>query len=300
MTLRTNPWCYTDFSSLTNLSIVASDALLDYEADFTPLRLRYDGKFGGGEDARGGLLTEAEMRSAAADFADVPESELRELLDYEGTDGRRCYQVGGRELCVSRAGVESLSCSRLVWEEKLDMDQARRTAEDFLRQRGFGETELLAEEQSACLALFRYARVQDEVLCPDCVLRIAIALDDGSVYFFDASAYRPEPSLMSWPVDEGGARAASVERRVAGLRRLAARSRDGREDERAHEDRKADRYHRRRRAGLDGEDRRMLGDDVLLHQVVCPRQAADLENLIRQGDGNEIDEHVPEHGRVLH
>ncbi len=205
-----------------------SDALLDYEADFTPLRLRYDGKFGGGEDARGGLLTEAEMRSAAADFAGVPESELRELLDYEGADGRRCYQVGDRELCVSRAGVESLSCSRLVWEEKLDMDRARRAAEDFLRQRGFGETELLAEEQSACLALFRYARVQDEVLCPDCVLRIAIALDDGSVYFFDASAYRPEPVSMSWPVDEDGARAALPEGlEAAAVRRMLLRSAGG-------------------------------------------------------------------------
>ena len=30
MTLRTNPWRYTDFSSLTNLRIVASDAFLDY------------------------------------------------------------------------------------------------------------------------------------------------------------------------------------------------------------------------------------------------------------------------------
>ena len=30
MTLRTNPWYYEDFSSLTNLKIVASDAFLDY------------------------------------------------------------------------------------------------------------------------------------------------------------------------------------------------------------------------------------------------------------------------------
>lgn len=30
MTLRTNPWRYTDFSSLTNLRIVVSDALMDY------------------------------------------------------------------------------------------------------------------------------------------------------------------------------------------------------------------------------------------------------------------------------
>ena len=185
-----------------------SGKLLAYEAEFSPLHLRYDGKFGAEEPDRGGLLTAAEMLSAAADFAGVDESELQELPEYQSADGLRCYQAGDRQLCVGRAGVESMSCSRLVSEETLDLDAARQAAEGFLQEKGYGETELLEEAQSACLALFRYARVRDGVLCPDCVLRLAVALDDGSVYSFDASAYDPEPPSLSWPLDETAARAA--------------------------------------------------------------------------------------------
>ena len=189
-----------------------SQELLAYEKDFSPAVLRYDGKFGAEpQEPRGGQLSEAEMRAAAADFAGVPESELQPLLDYEGEEGRRCYQAGDRQICVSRAGVESMSCSRLVWEEKLDLAQARQAAEDFLREHGYENVTLRQEEQRACLALFSFAREQDGALCPDCVLRLGVALDDGSIQSFDASAYDPEPIPVSWPLEEDSARAALPE-----------------------------------------------------------------------------------------
>lgn len=189
-----------------------SQELLAYEKDFSPAVLRYDGKYGAEpQEKNEGILSEAEMRSAAADFAGVPESELQPLLEYEGEEGRRCYQAGDRQICVGSAGVESMSCSRLVYEETLDMAQARQAAQEFLQSRGFASLQLQKEAQSACLALFSFAREQDGALCPDCVLRVGVALDDGSIHSFDASAYDPEPIPVSWPLDEDSARSALPE-----------------------------------------------------------------------------------------
>lgn len=189
-----------------------SGELLRYEAGFAPISLQYDGAYSDREETRsGGLLTEAEMLAAAADFAGVPESELRQEALYENANGRRCYRTGDVWLCVGRSGVESMSCSRLVGEETLSMDQARQAAKDFLLARGYSETELLEEAQSACLAQFTFARVQDGALCPDSVLRLSIALDDGTVYSFDAADYDARPLEVTWTLEEESARAALPE-----------------------------------------------------------------------------------------
>ena len=59
--------------------------------------------------------------------------------------------------------------------------------------------------------LFSFVREQDGALCPDSVLRLGIALDDGSLYSYDATAFDPEPVSVSWTVDEETARAALPE-----------------------------------------------------------------------------------------
>ena len=180
-----------------------------YEAGFSLTPLRYDGQYSAAAAKKsGGLLTEEEMLRAAAEFLGEEESALTPLPEQAGPDGRRCYRAGDRLLIVGRAGVESLSCGRLVFEEKLDMPQAREAAERFLERRGYGELELLSARQEACLALFTFARIQDGALCPDCVLRLTISLEDGALLSFDASDYSPEPLPVSWSLDEDAARAA--------------------------------------------------------------------------------------------
>ena len=189
-----------------------SGELLAYEKDFTSPELRYDGKYGGEPEKKsGGLLTEREMLSAAADFAGVAPEELQMEYQFEGTEGRRCYRAGDRFLSVGRAGVESMSCDRIVYEEKLSAQEALQAAEDFLQARGYGELQLLEQSQSGCIAQFRFVREQDGALCPDSALRLAIALDDGSLYSFDAADFDPEPVETHWTVDEETARAALPE-----------------------------------------------------------------------------------------
>jgi hypothetical protein len=189
-----------------------SGELLAYEADFTPLELRYDGKYGGEPEKKsGGLLTEREMLAAAADFAGVAPEALQMEYQFEGTDGRRCYRTEDRWLCVGRAGVESMSCDRVVYEENLSVEEALQAAEDFLQARGYGELRLREQGQSGCIARFSFVREQDGALCPDSTLRLSIALDDGSLYSFDAADFDPEPVEVSWAVDEDTARTALPE-----------------------------------------------------------------------------------------
>ncbi len=186
-----------------------SGELKRYEGSFAPVELRYDGIYGAEEQKKsGGLLTEGEMLAAAAAFAGLPEEAL--TLDYQAEDGegRRCYRTEDLWISVGRGGVESYSSSRLVPEASLSMDEARERAELFLRSHGFEDLSLLEQAQSACLALFSYVREQDGVLCPEDPLRLSIALDDGSLYSFDATKFDPEPIQVTWAVEEDGAREA--------------------------------------------------------------------------------------------
>ena len=186
-----------------------STRLLSYEADFAPLRFSYDGQFSEKTQEKShGLLTEDEMKAAAAEFAGLSPEELQEEYRYEGTDGRLCFRAGDRYLCVSRGGVESMSQNRIVCEENLSMEQAQQAALDFLMEHAYGDLVPAEQAQSGCVGLFSFAREQDGALCPDSLLRVGIALDDGSVYSFDASDYRPEPCEVTWTVDEDSARAA--------------------------------------------------------------------------------------------
>ncbi len=197
-----------------------SGELLSYEADFTPLSLHYDGKYGAEQSSSGGgMLTEQEMQAAAADFASVPVEELQRESAYEGTDSRRCYRAGDCYLCVSRAGVESMARDRVVYEEALSREEARASAEQFLRKHGYGSLALWAEEQRGCVLVLRYVREQDGALCPDAGLSIGVALDDGSIFSFDATAFSRERVQVTWAVEEAEAQAALPE----GLRLLESR-----------------------------------------------------------------------------
>ncbi len=179
-----------------------SARLLRAEADFaSPGLLHYDGQYGKAEPG-GGYLTEEEMRQLAARFLGVEAGELEKTYAYEGLEGRRCYRWGDSFLCVSRSGVESLSQTRLVSDAALTEDEAQELAARFLRERGYGELKLLEQRLSGAVLSLCYARVEDRAMWLDNTLRIAVALDDGSIYSFNADSYTPGASGVSWRVDE--------------------------------------------------------------------------------------------------
>lgn len=81
MTLRTNPWHYTDFSSLTNLRIVANDAFLDY-TDIRSLKKLTEN---GGANLR--ILPDGVTKVEMAEMVMKGEADAMVIADLRNSEG---------------------------------------------------------------------------------------------------------------------------------------------------------------------------------------------------------------------
>ena len=184
-----------------------SAMLLGYESGFAaPEEFTYEGRYSPAQEEAGGTLSEGEALNLAAKAADVEPRELREEYDYEGPEGRRCYSAGGLLIGVSSRGLEFMGRSRLVSAASVGREQAQKNAEAFLEKMGYADLALYEAGGSDYVAAFRYAPTQDGVMRPDDALSISVALDDGSVYAFDATKYSARAIELSWNTDEEAAR----------------------------------------------------------------------------------------------
>ena len=189
-----------------------SARLLAYEQSFQPLaKLEYDGLYGAAAEEPEWRYTKDEMKELAAAFTGVEPEDLELRYEYEDDKGWQCYQAGETLICVSPRGVESLSQSRLVGEDSLSADQALEIAEDFLAEQGFEKLELRDSRINGAVALLHFAAVEGDAVCLDNQLSVAVALDDGSIYGFNAAEYRQEPSGLRWTVDQAQAEQALPE-----------------------------------------------------------------------------------------
>ena len=180
-----------------------SARLLAYEQSFQPMaELKYDGMYGVTAKETKFNYNQDEMKRLAAQYAGCRPEELEQKYSYEGADGRVCYSAGDTLINVSPAGVESMSQSRLVGEDVLSAEEALEVAEKFLTEQGFQDLQLKDSQLSGAVALLRYARVVDEAVCLDNCLTVSIALDDGSVYAFNAVDYREDDVDVDWTVDQ--------------------------------------------------------------------------------------------------
>ena len=206
-----------------------SALLLGFEGGFAaPEEFSYEGRYSPAQEASGGTLTDAEVLEIAARAADTEPRELREEYSYEGPDGRRCYSAGGLLIGVSRRGLEFMGRSRLVSGASITRERAQELAEAFLTRMGYEELALYASGGTDTVAAFVYAPTQDGVMRPDDALRISIALDDGSVYAFDATKFSARAVELSWDTDEAAALATLPEGTVcASTRRLIIKSPGG-------------------------------------------------------------------------
>ena len=141
---------------------------------------------------------EEEMKERAAAYAGVSPSKLRAEYAYEGADGRRCYSAGDLLICVSPAGVQTMGQSRLVSEQKLSLEQAEEKAAQWLQERGYEGLELTEARENGAIARMSYAAVQEGVLYPENRIQIAIAMDDGSLYSFNAEHYSEKKADVTW------------------------------------------------------------------------------------------------------
>lgn len=165
-----------------DLPPVLSAELLACEAEFCqPETPTYDGRYAQTDESAGESLSEQSALARAAAFLGKAPEELQPAYDYEGADGRRCFRCGDSWLCLSRSGLESLSCSRLVYDAKLSEEEGRTLARELLTKLGFADVQELSAEAEGAVLRLRYAPLAEGVPCVDTPITLSLALDDGSV-----------------------------------------------------------------------------------------------------------------------
>lgn len=154
-------------------------------------------------------------RGTAARFLGVKEAELTELGPVGGTIPCRCYSalIGGEEYTVhvTDQGGEVLSmlCSRMPGMERISVDEALETAENFVEQQ---ELDGLAESYHIVdngVLTVNYEYEQDGVICYPDLVKVSVALDTGAVMNYDARGYlscHQERDLPVPEIDAAGAR----------------------------------------------------------------------------------------------
>lgn len=206
-----------------------SESLLEYENGLGAFEMPdYEGKYNTVEKSAEGDLDEDGMKALAAEYAGVDVQQLKSEYSYEGESGRKCYSAGDIFICVSPAGVESIGRSRLVGEALIDDAQAQQAAEQYLKDRGLDKLSLSEKTQNGYITVMEYAVNENGIMWPDNYVKIAIAMDDGSVYSFNALNYSQEESGAEWSIDEKEARkAVPASLSIKSAQKLISSSADG-------------------------------------------------------------------------
>ncbi len=181
-----------------------SMAILQAEADFPEREaLTYDGKYGfRQEKAKPSHSTDAQMLAAAARFAGVSPGQLKLDYSFEDGSGRKVYSVNDRQMCVDSEGVVSMVQQRLVEEGRISHEEAQKTAEKFLEEQNYENLKLTKMSFSDTVGEFIFIATEQDADWPDNYIRLAVALDDNSVYSFNAEHYSPDASGLQWDITE--------------------------------------------------------------------------------------------------
>lgn len=176
-----------------------SERLNEVETSFAaPAALRYDGRYSAKDKPEAKTASGEELAQMAADFLAVNSAQLDLKYEYNEESCRRCYAGRGCEVCVCPDGVVSMGSSRLVSEANFSIDEARQTAEDFLKNHGYRDLQLSGSGQNGAVAVFEYAQLAGEAVCLDKTVTVSVALDDNSVYAFNAERYDPDIDADAW------------------------------------------------------------------------------------------------------
>ena len=181
-----------------------STELLQAESDF-PKRdaLTYDGKYSFKSQSTGTVhVSDAQMLAAAARCAQMSPAQLTLDYSFEDGSGRKVYTAGDAQICVAPSGVVSMAHSRLIEQGGIEPADAQSAAESFIESMGFENMQLSESELSDTTALYTFIAIQDDALCPDNFVTATVALDDCSLYAFNAEHYCADKCAVSWNVTE--------------------------------------------------------------------------------------------------
>lgn len=127
----------------------------------------------------------------AADFLGIGQDQLRHDGDTAGNLAAYNFSGETQRITVSRLGgyVVSLIDSREIGESVLSEEEAKQAAAEFLESRGIENMRESYYALSDGVCTINYAYEQDGVLCYPDLIKVSVALDDGSIVEYDASGF---------------------------------------------------------------------------------------------------------------
>ena len=182
---------------------LAGSAFRSMEAEFPELpTLIYDGPFSESRLHPSpvyleglGVADAADARGAAARFLGVGEEELEDLGEMGGTIPCwrfSCYADGGEyTVYVTKQGGRVLSAlsSRVPGKARLTVEEGLGAADSFLRQQKLEGMERSYHMLEDGVLTVNYEYVQDDAMCYPDLVKIGVALDNGSIVSYDAQGY---------------------------------------------------------------------------------------------------------------
>lgn len=137
----------------------------------------------------------ARGRKIAADFLGVREERVYEVSESNGDIPGYYYQCDINDssvgIWVTKAGgtVMSILGSRPVSTVRLDAEQALGIAKKFLSSHGYADMKESYYLISDNILTANFSYVQDGVVCYSDLVKVGIALDDGSLMNYEATGY---------------------------------------------------------------------------------------------------------------
>lgn len=176
-----------------------SGALGCCEAEFPALRpLRYAGQYSEREPPEVEPVDETQARRQAAALLECEPEEL-ELAGQSEDGGRLLLCLDSRCVSVTAAGVETLRDTRLISESALSEAQAAAAAEETLEKLGYQNLKKEESERRGGALYLSYSAEQGGAAGLDRMIRVGVALDNGSLCALDLSAAAGEAGPDEWP-----------------------------------------------------------------------------------------------------
>ena len=178
-----------------------SERFAAFEQDSKPVGLSYDGKYGA-SDERTQIKVDADKASQLVNTLFGNEDAM---ISGEYADGRLGINSGDYYCCVSDTGIETVGCSRCVYETKLSLAECEEKAEEYLKTLGCEQLRLYSEGAESCVANFVY--VSDSGVLSDCGrVKISVNMDDGSLRSASIPCEKDSSSEAEFTVSEDEAR----------------------------------------------------------------------------------------------
>ena len=160
---------------------------LIYDGPFSDHIAQREPAFLAGEEE----IAQGNAQNVAASFLGVSTSELTHEGDTAGTLPAYNFTAGTKRVSVSRAGgrVISLIDSREVGEAVLSKEEASEAALSFLESRGLSHMTESYYAVNDGICTINYAYEENGVICYPDLVKVSVALDNGSIAEFDSSGF---------------------------------------------------------------------------------------------------------------